>query len=126
MPIVTLTTIQGAPAALIDGLLEQIHAALVASGVPPTDRFHRVLELPPGALRVDPSYPDLKQSRTARFMLVEITLSVGRSVKVKRQIAEAIAAGAVKLGLSPEDIMIHFQETRWENWSFAGGRLLHG
>lgn len=28
-------------------------------------------------------------------------------------------------GLNPENVMVVFKETSWENWSFAGGRLLH-
>ena len=59
-------------------------------------------------------------------MLVEILLSVGRSVKVKRAIlAELLAGLAAAPGLDPEHVMVVFKETQWENWSFAGGRLLH-
>jgi phenylpyruvate tautomerase PptA (4-oxalocrotonate tautomerase family) len=25
----------------------------------------------------------------------------------------------------PDDVMVVFVETAWENWAFAGGRLLH-
>ena len=28
-------------------------------------------------------------------------------------------------GTAPEDVMLVFVETAWENWAFAGGRLLH-
>ena len=28
-------------------------------------------------------------------------------------------------GVDPEQVMIVFKETAWENWSFGGGRLLH-
>jgi hypothetical protein len=28
-------------------------------------------------------------------------------------------------GFDPENVMVVFKETTWENWSFAGGRLLH-
>ena len=27
--------------------------------------------------------------------------------------------------LEPENVMVVFKETQWENWSFAGGRLIH-
>ncbi len=125
MPLVTLTTSTATSRSIIDGLLEGVHAALVNVGVPATDRFHRVLHLEPGALRVDRGYPDLKQPRSDRFVLIEVTLSVGRTMKLKRQIAEAIVATAEKLGLSGEDVMIVYNETRWENWSFAGGRFFY-
>jgi phenylpyruvate tautomerase PptA (4-oxalocrotonate tautomerase family) len=28
-------------------------------------------------------------------------------------------------GLDPENVMVVFKETSWENWSFSGGRILH-
>ena len=28
-------------------------------------------------------------------------------------------------GLDPEDVMLVFKETQWENWAFAGGRQIH-
>lgn len=125
MPLVTLTTTTATPRSLIDGLLDGVHAALVDIGVPPADRFQRVLHLDPGDLRADPGYPDLTQPRTARFVVIEITLSVGRTLALKRRIAASVVAAAERLGLSGEDVMIVFNETRWENWSFGGGRFFY-
>jgi len=57
---------------------------------------------------------------------VEILFSVGRSVKVKKKIlADILAALARDPGAHPENVMVVFKETLWENWSFAGGRLIH-
>ncbi|MBS0321771.1 MAG: tautomerase family protein, partial [Proteobacteria bacterium] len=28
-------------------------------------------------------------------------------------------------GLDPDNVMVVFKETQWENWAFAGGRILH-
>jgi phenylpyruvate tautomerase PptA (4-oxalocrotonate tautomerase family) len=125
MPLVTLTTTKATSPAIIDGVLDAVHAALISVGVPAADRFHRVLQLDAGALRVDPTYPDLKKPRSEKYVLIEITLSVGRTIKLKRQIVESIAAGAEKLGIPGEDVMVVFNETRWENWSFSNGKLLH-
>ena len=59
-------------------------------------------------------------------MLIEILWSVGRSVKIKRKVVADIAAALARdPGLDPEQVMIIFVETAWENWAFAGGRLLH-
>ena len=44
MPLVTLTILRPKSSDFKDGILEAVHAALVASGVPAADRFHRVLE----------------------------------------------------------------------------------
>jgi phenylpyruvate tautomerase PptA (4-oxalocrotonate tautomerase family) len=125
MPLITLTTTKGIPLPTVDGLLDAVHSALVSISVPKADRFHRVFQLEPGALRVDPNYPDLAQARSGSFILIELTLSVGRLLKQKRQIAESVTAAAEKLGLSGEDVMIVFNETRWENWSFGGGRFFY-
>ena len=126
MPLVTLTVRNGKSAAFKSAVLEGVHGALVASGVPPTDRFHRVLELSADDFRYDPTYPDLTSPRTDDFVLIEILLSAGRSVKIKRKIAaDLIAALRESPGLDPENVMLAFKETTWENWSFGGGRFIH-
>lgn len=126
MPLVTLSLRQPAAPGIARLMLDEVHAALVASGVPAADRFQRVLELAPESAVVDPRYPDLERDRSDRFVLVEVLWSVGRSVKVKRKVAADIAAGVSRAGsLDPNDVMVVFLETAWENWAFAGGRLLH-
>ncbi len=126
MPLVTLTLRRGKDAAFKSAVLDAVHNALVASGVPQADRFHRVLELAPEDFRFDASYPDLANPRTDDFVLIEVLLSVGRSVKVKRKIlADVIGALRESPGLDPDNVMLVFKETSWENWSFAGGRLIH-
>ena len=126
MPLVTLTVRQGKDTAFKSAVLEGVHRALVASGVPDTDRFHRVLELSADDFRFDPSYPDLTRPRTDDFVLIEVLLSAGRSVKIKRKIAaDLIAALRESPGLDPENVMLAFKETTWENWSFGGGRFIH-
>jgi phenylpyruvate tautomerase PptA (4-oxalocrotonate tautomerase family) len=97
----------------------------VSTGVPADDRFQRVLELDPADLRFDPRYPDLTRDRDKNFVLIEILWSVGRSVKVKRQLLDTLMASLSRQGLDPEHVMVCFKETAWENWSFGGGRLLH-
>ena len=126
MPLVTLTLRRPSATGIARRMLDEVHAALVASGVPTADRFQRVLELAPEATVVDPRYPDLQRDRSERFALVEVLWSVGRSVKIKRKVAADIAAGVARAGsLEPDDVMVVFVETAWENWAFAGGRLLH-
>ncbi len=65
MPLVTVTVRKPAPAGRKAAILDAVHAALVASGVPDTDRFQRVLELAPEDFRYDPAYPDLANPRGA-------------------------------------------------------------
>ena len=127
MPLVTLTVRAPKSAAFKDAALAAVHAALVASGVPDTDRFQRVLELDAEDFRHDGRYPDVEGApRGDDFVLVEILLSVGRSVKVKRKIlADIVAAMARDPGVAPDHVFVVFKETLWENWSFAGGRQIH-
>ena len=126
MPLVTLTIREGKSSEFKSVVLNAVHGALTASGVPEKDRFQRVLELSADNFRFDPEYPDLTARRTEDFVLIEILLSVGRSVKVKKKILADILGGLSKgPGLNPENVMVSCKETRWENWSFGGGRLIH-
>jgi phenylpyruvate tautomerase PptA (4-oxalocrotonate tautomerase family) len=126
MPLVTLTVRKGKSREFKSAVLSAIHGALVASGVPEKDKFQRVLELDADDFRFDAEYPDLASPRTEDFVLIEILLSVGRSVKVKKQIlAHLIASLSKTPGLNPDNVMVVFKETSWENWAFGGGRLIH-
>lgn len=125
MPLVTLTVRDTMPPPQRRALLDAVHGALVAVGVPPADRFQRVIALDADSLLADTGYPDVQGARGERFAIVEVLWSAGRSVKIKRQflahLTETLAAG----GYDTEQLMLVFKETTWENWSFAGGRLLH-
>lgn len=125
MPLVTLTVRRPKSSAFKTGVLEAVHAALVSAGVPATDKFQRVIELETDDFRFDPSYPDLKFERTDDFVLIEILWSVGRRVKMKRQFLAELMTGLSQQGVDPENVMVCFKETSWENWSFGGGRLIH-
>jgi hypothetical protein len=126
VPLVTLTVRKGKSGDFKSAVLRAVHGALIASGVPEKDRFQRVLELSPDDFRFDSEYPDLAVHRTDDFVLIEILLSVGRSVKVKKKILADILGGLSKEpGLNPDNVMVCFKETLWENWSFAGGRIIH-
>ena len=126
MPLVTVTLRKGKSTEFKSAVLSAVHRALVASGVPEADRFQRVLELGPDDFRFDPTYPDASAPRTDDFVLIEVLLSVGRSVKVKRKILSDIIASIESApGLHRDNVMVVFKETQWENWAFAGGRIIH-
>ncbi len=126
MPLVTVTLRKGKSSEFKTAVLSAVHRALVASGVPEADRFQRVLELGPDDFRFDPTYPDVSAPRTDDFVLIEVLLSVGRSVKIKRKIlSDIIASIETAPGLHRDNVMVVFKETGWENWAFAGGRIIH-
>ena len=125
MPLVTFTLLKGQTAALKTKLGRAVHLALENAGVPHTDRFQRFLELDKENFNYDLHYPDLAEPRTDRFVLIEILFSVGRSVKVKQKILLDLNAQLQAAGISSNDVMVSFQETAWENWSFANGHIPH-
>jgi phenylpyruvate tautomerase PptA (4-oxalocrotonate tautomerase family) len=125
MPLITLTVRKPKSREFKSNVLDAVHAALVSSGVPPADKFQRVIELEAEDFHFDPSYPDLQATRDGDFVLIEILWSVGRSVKVKRKLLEELMASLASSGLNPEKVMVVFKETSWENWAFGGGRLIH-
>ena len=125
MPLVTVTVRKPKPTVFKQAVLDCVHEALVASGVPATDRFQRVLELDAADFVFDPRYPDLDSDRGQDFVLIEILWSLGRSVKVKRKLLADLIGALARHGIDGEHVMVCFKETTWENWSFGGGRLLH-
>lgn len=125
MPLITLTVRKPKSSEFKSNVLNAVHAALVSSGVPLTDKFQRVIELDADDFRFDPTYPDLRSARDDNFVLIEILWSVGRSVKIKKKFLDELMATLTRSGLNPENVMVVFKETTWENWSFGGGRLIH-
>jgi len=125
MPLVTVTVRKPKSAEFKSAVLDATHAALVSAGVPAADRFQRVIELDAVDFRYDGAYPDLQRERDHDFVLIEILWSVGRSVKVKKKLLADLMASLARAGFNPENVMVCFKETTWENWSFGGGRLIH-
>lgn len=121
MPIVTLTVRKPKPSEFKSMILSAVQAALVGAGVNANDRFHRVLELDAHDFQYDASFPDVRTRRTDDFVLVEILLGSGRSVKVKKQILAAIVERLSGQGFDTENLMVCFHDVPWENWSPAGG-----
>ena len=125
MPLITVTVLKPKPASFKSAVLNCVHKAFVEVGVPTADRFQRVLELEPEDFRFDPHYPDVEGARDQDFVLIEVLWSVGRSVKVKKQFLQSLMHGLAENDFKPEGVMVVFKETNWENWAFAGGRLIH-
>ena len=125
MPLVTLTVRKPKSSAFKATVLDAVHSALVSSGVPVADLFQRVIELEAADFRFDQAYPDVRSVRNDDFVLVEILWSVGRSVKVKKKLLAELMEILAQAGHDTENVMVCFKETSWENWSFAGGRLIH-
>jgi 4-oxalocrotonate tautomerase len=121
MPLVRISLVKGKPEAYRRKVGDAIHRALIeALGVPPLDRFQLLTEHEPGDLVYDSTY--LGIARTADLLIVQITISVGRTLEQKRALYRRIAANlAAAVGLRPEDAFVNLVEVAKENWSFGNG-----
>ena len=121
MPLVRISLAKGKPEAYRRKVGDAVHRALVeAVGVPPLDRFQLLTEHEPGDLVYDSNY--LGIARSSDLVIVQITLSAGRSLEQKRALYRRIAANlAAAVGLRPQDAWINLVEVAKENWSFGNG-----
>ena len=121
MPLVRISLVKGKDAAYRRKVGDAVHRALVETvGVPPLDRFQLLTEHEPGDLIYDSNY--LGIARTADLVVVQITLSAGRTLAQKQALYGAIASNlATAVGLRPEDAWINLVEVARENWSFGNG-----
>jgi 4-oxalocrotonate tautomerase len=88
--------------------------------VPKDDRFQVITEHPRGGLIIDPTYMGIE--RTQHAIIIQVTLSEGRSVDLKRAFYKAIVDGLhERLGHRRQDVMINLVEVKKENWSFGNG-----
>lgn len=100
-------------------IADAVHAALVAAiGIPEDDRF-QVVSSHGDDLIYDAGY--LGIARTDDIVLVEVHLSVGRSLDLKRALYRAVAERLATLGIRGEDVFVHLMETTVLNWSFGCG-----
>ena len=120
MPLVRISLRKGRAAEFRRKLGDAVHRALVDTiGVPEKDRFQVLTEHEPGDLVYDPGY--LGIARTGDIVIVQLTISTGRTLAQKRALFKAIADNFHALGLRREDAWINLVEVAKENWSFGLG-----
>ena len=100
---------------------ESIHQAMMETiNVPAGDRFQIFTEHAPGTLIIDPAYPGMERSEQA--ILVQITISSGRTVEMKKALFAKIVERLARLpGMRKEDVFVNLVEVAKENWSFGNG-----
>jgi 4-oxalocrotonate tautomerase len=121
MPLVRIDLAKGKSAQFRKTLGEVVYKAMTEIiNVPTDDKFQIITEHPPEELNYAPSYLGIQHS--AGIVLIQITLSIGRTVEAKqafyKEIAEQLHA---QLGIRKEDVFINLVETAKENWSFGNG-----
>jgi len=120
MPLVRVSLVKGKTPEYRRKVGDAIHRALVETiDVPPLDRFQLLTEHEPGDLVYDPGY--LGIARTNDIVIVQITLSGGRTLEKKRALFRRIADNLAALGLRREDAWVNLVEVAKENWSFGNG-----
>jgi phenylpyruvate tautomerase PptA (4-oxalocrotonate tautomerase family) len=120
VPLVRISLVKGKTPAYRRKLGDAIHNALVDTiDVPLADRFQLLTEHEPGDLIYDPGF--LGIARTNDIVIVQITISTGRTLEKKRALFRRIADDLAALGLRREDAWINLIEVAKENWSFGNG-----
>ena len=121
MPLVRISLVKGKPEAYRRKVGDAVHRALVETiDVPALDRFQLVTEHEAGDLVYDSMY--LGIARSGDLVIIQITLSAGRSLEKKRALYRRIADNLkAAVGLRSEDVWINLVEVAKENWSFGNG-----
>ena|SRR5216684_1242644 len=124
MPLVKIYTRKNKTDAELRAIADGVHDALVAqANVPVDDRFQILNRLERDQIVADPSYGGV--SRSEDIVIVEITLNVGRTVEIKKNLYADIALRLQRVGVRPDDILVSLVEVTRDNWSFGGGRATY-
>ena len=121
MPLVRIDLAKGTSVQFRRTLGDIVYKAMIdIIDVPTDDKFQIITEHQPDELNYAPSYLGIEHS--SGLVLIQVTLSVGRTVQAKqafyKEIAEQLHA---TLGIRKEDVFINLVETAKENWSFGNG-----
>jgi 4-oxalocrotonate tautomerase len=124
MPLVKIYTRKNKTDAELRAIADGVHDALVAqASVPVDDRFQILNRLERDQIVADPSYGGVNRSEDV--VIVEITLNVGRTVEIKKNLYADIALRLERVGVRPDDILVSLVEVTRDNWSFGGGRATY-
>jgi phenylpyruvate tautomerase PptA (4-oxalocrotonate tautomerase family) len=121
MPLVRIALRKGKPAGFGKRIGEVVYRCMTDTiNVPAKDNFQVITEHDENGLIYDPDY--LGIARTDGIVLIQITLSEGRSVELKQSLYKTIATRLHdELGVRTEDVFISLVEAKKENWSFGNG-----
>ena len=121
MPLVRIDLMAGKPADYRSAIGEAVYQAMIGVlNVPKDDRFQVISEHSEGNLVIDPTYLGIE--RTSDCIIIQVTLSEGRSLEMKQAFYKAVADGLhERIGLRREDVFMNLVEVKKENWSFGNG-----
>jgi phenylpyruvate tautomerase PptA (4-oxalocrotonate tautomerase family) len=121
MPLVRISVPQSTTTKDVEAVSQAVHQALVAHcTVPLADKFHLVQRHAPDELICTPAF--LEVTHTRHVVMVQILLSVGRSLEAKKALYARIAQQiADTTSFAAGDVIINLSETTRDNWSFGNG-----
>jgi 4-oxalocrotonate tautomerase len=121
MPLARIDLPVGKPPGYGRAVADVVYDAMIATmNVPRDDRFQVISEHTRETLLIDPTY--LGIDRSADALIIQLTLSEGRTVEVKKAFYKAVADGLhERVGLRREDVFINLVEVKKEDWSFGNG-----
>lgn len=117
MPLVKIEILEGKSAKHKKAILDGVHQALVDTlGIPDSDRFQRLYELPL-------SHYEFPPDRSEEVTIIEITMLKGRTAETKKALYQAIINNLRKNpGINGYEVMIILFEPPLENWGVRGGK----
>jgi 4-oxalocrotonate tautomerase len=120
VPYVRIDLIRGRAEAEVAAIGDAVQRALVETmNVPEHDRFQVVNEHAPGRLRYDGGYLGVK--RTDGIVLIQVTLSKGRTTEQKQAFYARAAEYLSGAKVLPGDVTVSLVESTREDWSFGNG-----
>jgi phenylpyruvate tautomerase PptA (4-oxalocrotonate tautomerase family) len=121
MPLVRISLLRGKSAEYRRKVGDAVHRALVETiAVAPQDRFQVISRHDPEDFIYDTDYLGIQ--RSGNLVIIQITLSAGRSIERKRALYRRIAERlGEEVGMRPEDVWVNLVEVAKENWSFGNG-----
>ena len=121
MPLVRIALRAGMSPADQRAIADRVHQALVETiTIPAADRFQLISEYAADQFIYDPSY--LNVPRTDQLVILQITISVGRTLEQKRALyRRLVELLSERPGIRPEDVFVNLVEVAKENWSFGQG-----
>jgi 4-oxalocrotonate tautomerase len=121
VPLVRISLLRGKPEGFGRKVGDVVYRAMRETlDVPDKDKFQIFSEHAPGTLVYDPEYLDIE--RSDGFIAIQITLSEGRSVEMKKAFYRRVAEDLRReLDVRPQDVFVSLVEVKKENWSFGNG-----
>jgi phenylpyruvate tautomerase PptA (4-oxalocrotonate tautomerase family) len=121
MPLVRIALRKGKTADLGKRIGEVVYRSMADTiNVPPHDNFQIITEHDENGLIYDAEY--LNIARSGGIVLIQITISEGRTDDAKKGLFKTIAERLHgELGMRMEDVFINLIEVKKGNWSFGNG-----